>query len=382
MEQVKYRFNIEEIRKQINDTKTLLNSYTISGRTKRSLESTLKDVEISLLPLLHPKRATKKESDILDDAYDIFDEEEILDLPNIVEQTILNSLPILVGKQGILNFPGFHETGYSDDCFFTNHEIVEIVQEFYQETFHIDIKPMLKDRNNSLLQFDYCKDSPFHFFGTTYLNPFNLKNYINIIRCNKIEDLITTAHEVCHMMHMNRPFDSSTDMYFLGEADTMFTEKIFLDFLKEKGIYHQDLIEAMQIDYLYDACCHATSIAVNYALDGNLNFSHVKRKTIEEYFRKNKWSFPFTKDEILSYQEGNTVNVLRSSYRDLFCYYTALDLYYEYQKDPEKAKYHYQLFGKIPTENFSFFLRSIGATFQNGDYHNLENEVKKYTKKK
>lgn len=382
MEKITYHFNVEEIRKQIKAMEHLLNSYTLSGRAKRSLESTLKDYKASLLPLLYPKRATSLDSETVDSAY-LITSEDILSLPQIVEDSIWKSLPILVGKQNNLTLPNFKEEGYCDDCFLTNHEIVELVQDFYKETFHIDIRPMLRDKeNHSFLQFDYCKDSPFNFFGTTYLNPFDFKHYINVIRFNKIEDLIATAHEVCHMLHLTKPFFSTTDVYFLGEADTMFTEKLFLDFLKKKGIYHEDLIDAMQFDYLYDACTNATSIAMNFALDGRLNFHDVKRKTIGEYFRKNKWSFPFTKEEALSYQEGNTVDVLRNTYQNLFCYYTALDLYHEYEIDPEKAIYHYQLFGKIPTYNIPFFLHSIGTTFQDGNYDNLKVEVKKYTKKK
>lgn len=373
MQKRRYRWNVEVFQKQLKNRQILLQNPSIDRRTKKELEDTYLNFKTDFLPLINPQKSIRKEIEqgiIL----------EGIPVDKKIEEYIIHSLPYLVGKESNLIDNDINTSSSFYRCYQSNSQMIDLIIQFYWTMLKIDILPYLIDQDgNSLIQFEYNRNQLLNFSGFTYSNPFDQKNYGIIFRENTIEDMITTAHEISHMLHLkNNPTWFHQNSFYSMEADAIFIEMLLFDFLEQYYNYPRELLDNWRVDYLYNAIDYASIIALHYAI---ANISDSSFENIEDFLRKQNIMLKLTENDLNYYECSHDLYSKENNYQNNFSYLIALDLYRQYKKNPELAIYYYQLFSTISRKNTEFFLRSLGITFPTDDFQNLKDEVKTYTKK-
>ncbi len=300
-------------------------------------------------------------------------------LHDTLQKAFRESRPLLFDQQR--NISTFSWDEDFSTCHFTDQELIDVASQFYEQVLGIDIFATLTHDYQRFLQFrslSYTKQDP-DFLGITYFNPLDGHNYAHIYRQNTSDDIITTVHEICHMLHQYQPFSSWDEgWYCMREADALFTELLLFDFLIQEKGYPENWKWDMRVDHLYTAMD-----------DTNLTVLHEARcrlqepTTIEEMkdFLKT-WHIPLamSNEQVASYQALATISELQDAYQYLISYFTALDLYHLYQNDPKTAKNAYSLFSTTTQNNILSFLQQIQVSFPWDGMKHLKQEIKILTK--
>lgn len=373
MQKRKYRWNVEVFQKQLKNRRILLQDPFIDRRTKKELKGSYLSFKSDFLPLINIKKSTIKEIE-----QGVLLEEIPID--KNIEDYMIRSLPYLVGKENDLIDNSINTSTNFYRCYQSNSQMIDLITCFYWTMLKIDIRPYLMDRDgNSLIQFEYNRNQALNSSGFTYANPFDQKNYGIVFRENTIEDIITTAHEISHMLHLkNNPTWFHQNSCYSKEADTIFIEMLLFDFLEQYYNYPKELLDNWRVDYLYNAMDHASIIALYYAIE---NISDSSFENIDCFLKSQNILLSLTENDLNYYEYNYDLYSKENNYQNNFSYLIALDLYRQYKKDPELAIYYYHLFSNISRKNTPFFLRSLGITFPTDDFQNLKEEIKMYTKK-
>lgn len=263
----------------------------------------------------------------------------------------------------------------------SNDELVEITRELFKQ---IPSKQLYNDflesvnPENMRLMFKYYKRVPTDAYGLTFSNPEEKETYGLIARHNSLSDIITLAHEVGHMIirkNEGHLFDE-TQRCIYTETEGLFMDLIFSDLLKRNKFNVKDEFQTTDltthIEYIHDVF---TINAIDKYTDifGKTNFKELRRE-----LRSNRITIPVNKRNLDYFIIDEYTEFLNNS----SSYLIALDLYYLYKKDPERAIDYFYKIPSLTGENPYKDLEEIDATFHIDGYRNLNNQCKKLLKLK
>lgn len=244
-----------------------------------------------------------------------------------------------------------------------------------------------------LQRFDYYTNPDNHFlhirhnselicdaYGLATVDPVNKISYGLVSRYNTIQDVITTGHESFHMIIRENEiplFDSSNKTIYT-ETEGFFANMLLNKILQERGINNKELtmvaIAELQIilDYIKRIII-INCIYNNTNEQGNIDF-----KTIKNELKSHSITTPISKKNITYFLDENT----KQDLYNIISYLTGLDLFVQYEQDPEKALHNLLKITTLPGDNPEKELSTIGVTFFEDGYINLENKCRRLLKEK
>lgn len=250
---------------------------------------------------------------------------------------------------------------------FRDKSIMDIVDDILNPDKHL--LHVVEGEETSIFDADYsgysCRDS------------YNNIGYIVLFKNGKIRDLYTLVHEIFHIIikQQTLPGYFTDDKVFLSEVEGAFSDLIVTDYLREKGIFIDDIkmVELLNYDNIR-YFVRNLNVSHNYSniMDGN-NFS-ISR--INEKLREDDYNYIVDSEVIRP--------SLLSFSRDLnysFSYLVALDLFYNYKNNPSDAFRKLRRVAKLNNNVLNAF-NSLGITFIKDDYSNLRDYQKVITKQK
>ena len=209
--------------------------------------------------------------------------------------------------------------------------------------------------------------------GYTLNIPYLKEAFISITRDYTLNDLITVIHEYEHTNQLQlNPKKIISNTYLYRELDTSFMELVALDYF-DKLLNNDDNKRILAINHIeIIKRCEALCDAINlFETERKLNIDILDIKELKD-MASDYCDIP---DFFLDCTLNEAFNCLPETY--VIGYIFAIELYYLYQKDPEKALYHLQKF--IMTnlkDEYSYFqlLQKLGLN-PNENTLNYQNEM-------
>lgn len=291
---------------------------------------------------------------------------------------VTNSVPIIKDYYQIaLNEPKFLTTPLDDD------QIIELTKELFREIpnkYINDRFDFYTNPSNSLLHMRYHRKLSTNYLGLSFVDFENHLSYGLISRQNSIQDIITLGHEIFHMIirENEEPFFYESNKTTYMEVDGFFANFLFSQKLKEKGYDSQELndFDTRDLQLTLRQSILIFTITSGFNLmkqQGKIDFSK-----LSSILEKQNIPSPITKNDftsLLKYNFNEFTNYFIS-------YLTALDLFSLYKVDPELAINNLLLVPTLEGNKPKKDLESIGITFFEDGYHNLEEQCKKLLKTK
>ena len=327
----KYQWDINKIRKLkqdcINNTQLLNN--------KKLFNSQQEFYDILIKFYMFDKLYTYMEYNETDEPID----DEFF-IPNIEALNIIEKL-----NQNINNLQDKQNPYLNQRIFLNNNELIELVREFVNlipsKELNASFDKFFNPKNH-FVNINYTK-IPFGIHGITKTDYINKICYSGILRENSLNDIITVFHEFFHMhIRNNESYDFfETNKVIYGEVEGCFANFLINNLSNQLGI-DKDLF----LFSIYDE--------FNYILE-SLNKLYIYKKILDLKKHKiysNNWIYEMTNDSI--------------------SYLTALDLFYLYEKDPEKALYNLFNIPNLSGENIEKELIQNDISFFEDNCKNLK----------
>ena len=175
-----------------------------------------------------------------------------------------------------------------------------------------------------------------------------------------------------------QPFFITTNKTVYTEVEGFFANLLFADMLQKQGIYNPGEIHSYSKRDLQSILdnCNVTFIAksgMNLLKDGKINFSQ-----LETILREKNILTPVNENNFPAFIDNETFeNDLDLS----ISYLVALDLYYQYKQDPEKALHNLLTIPSLDGEQIKKDLETIDVTFFDDNYSNLNRHCKMLLKR-
>lgn len=265
----------------------------------------------------------------------------------------------------------------------SDEELVNIVRELFKNLPNKDFVKKFEEisnPDNHLLHIRDRKKLPTNCLGLAYIDPIDHLSYGLVSRRNTIEDIISLFHESFHMIvrENEEPLFSATNKTLYSETEGSFATLLVCNMLKEMGYNKEELafVEKRQLIVALD------TITSFYIITNGFNNideqGNIKLNQFNNFLKKNNIYVPITQNTFC-----NLVSkISNEELSDGISYLTALDLFKQYKNDPEKIINTIQeipiLKGNEPKKDLS----SIGVTYFEDGYNNLEKQCKMLLKRK
>lgn len=265
----------------------------------------------------------------------------------------------------------------------SDEELVDTVRELFKKlpskVFAKKFEDIAK-HDNHLLHIRDRKKLPTNCLGLAYTDSLNHLAYGLVSRRNTIEDIISLFHESFHMIvrEKEEPLFSTTNKMLYSETEGSFATLLICNMLKELG-YNKDELDFVEKRQLIFALDTITSFYIitngfnNIDEEGN-----IKLNQFNTFLKENNIYIPITQNTFCNL-------VSQISYEELsdgISYLTALDLFEQYKSNPEKILHTIQEIPMLKGDEPKKDLSSIGVTYFEDGYNNLEKECKKLLKRK
>lgn len=269
------------------------------------------------------------------------------------------------------------------NCHFSNlilndDELIEMTRDLFKQ---LPCKDFLEKFNyftnpdNHLFHIRHYKKIPTDALGLTFQDPVKQECFGLISRYNTVEDIISLGHEIFHMIirESEKPLFWKTPKTVYTEVEGYFANLIFSRMLsKTHKSMQQDLtqMDIRDLQTMIDSVNYSFIVKNSLSLvdkSGKIDFQ--KLNGLLQQYNIND---PINAEVLSNYIEGDFEEELNTS----SSYLVALDLYHEWQNDPEKAFYHLIQIPNLEGENPKCDLEQIGVTFFEDGYKSLENHCK------
>ena len=223
-------------------------------------------------------------------------------------------------------------------------DILDLTHDFYKSLdrhFYSNFMKQFRLRNNHI-RFRQFSDEE-SIYGQTIVIPSLNEFFVDILRKNTIEDVLSTIHEYMHITSFTiNPNHGGLSKHLFREIDSLFSEISAIDFLYEK--LHDDNLIALKIKTFNDFFIYARDIYLNSKL------IECEETTLEGYTNNKllkqiaKYRCDIDNQELVDILN----NTDTATFRYLIGYLFALELYNIFTVDKDKALY---ILNKIITLN-------------------------------
>lgn len=290
---------------------------------------------------------------------------------------------LLQTKDIFLQYKWMTEELKYSPCYLNNKQLVDytvsLINQIPHENFVKSIKSCVMPKRN-LLHIKHANKLSTNYEGLSFVDFSQKRPYGLIARQNNVNDIITLAHELFHMVIKKDQDPSSITYanYIYDEIEGYLANFIARDFLLEekypqKEMNLSDAQDLLKTEWtVYDA--FITTSLVNFADETY----KVPLGTANNYLKQEGIKFKITKNNI----NGFFYSSFNEELHYAFSYLAALDLYKLYKSDPEKAINHLYTIKNFKGENIEKELESIDVTFTQDGYQNLQEKCNQLLKKK
>lgn len=272
------------------------------------------------------------------------DDEEIINIDDFkINVEALNIIENL--NKELNNIKEKNNPYYNERIFLNNDQLIELVREMVYLIPSNDLKKSFDtffNPKNHLINIDY-KRFPIELHGITKTDYVNKICYAGILRENSLNDIITILHEFFHMwIRDNEEYNFfKTKKVIYGEVEGCFANILVNQLSNQLGIDKDLFLYSIYDEFNYTVSC----------LDSLHNYTYTL-KTKKEKICSNDFVWQVTNDSM--------------------SYLIALDLYYLYQTDPEKALFILLNIPNLTGENIKKELENNNITFYQDNYKNLK----------
>lgn len=319
--------------------------------------------------LLIDKNTNDNINDLIDDINDNYNDNMI---PYI--NILLNSYKHI---SNYINIPKDYNININ------NNDYVNICSDFFKRMTPKDINKkyqLIMNSNTNFLNINYYNKDYFKgadFQGSTIIDELLKKKYISIFRRKELYDLVLLPHELFH--YIFNDYDTTTivdyNTILLTEIEGSFANILFSEYF-----YHRRLLNSKyDKEYFKNVFINQYSNnIINLVIRDNLIKSNNENKT-------------FSLKRLNNVLDQKKIDIFKNIYElkhfieipeDIYITYSlsylaALDLFYIYKKDQDKAFYLLQRIRNTIKENDLFKLfRDNNIKFMDNDYKNLKDYIK------
>lgn len=234
--------------------------------------------------------------------------------------------------------------------------------------------------DNHLLHIKHHKKLSTDYLGITLVDTFKHQSFGLVARHNNLEDIVTLGHEIFHMIvrEQEQPFFCTTNKSIYTETEGFFADLLLEHLLELNNYNKQETQNIRKNDLTNSIDSIQTSFIVKNGLasikQGDIKFNKLK-STLSKYHV----SFPVCKKNFLTFLTS-TEEDIETDMDYAVSYLTALDLFKQYETDPERALYHLLQIPRLEGTEPKKDLEKINVTFFEDGYKNLENQCKKLLK--
>ena len=259
-----------------------------------------------------------------------------------------------------------------------NDALIYLTEDFFNKMtipkIAKDFKNILDQKNKIQIRYDNATSN---YAGLTLIDDVLHEKYIYISRKNILLDLTLLPHEAFHYIFINEyiGINYSYNTKYLIEVEGMLANMLFGEYYKDITEKHDNIF----VDYnnrLYQE--HIEDLVVKQSVLQALNEKKkIRFNKLNKFLNKVKANTNefVDKNGLVSYLELPQDIGITYTLSNLI----AIDLYYKYLEDREKAFYLLKRIKDVePTDQVLNLLEKNEITFMNDDYTNL----KKYLKKK
>lgn len=295
------------------------------------------------------------------------------EVPKFIRKWVLNSIHAFDKYEDLADKQALPKFQLSDK------ELVELSHDFFNwlpNKNYTQIANKYMDKDEKLLRIQNDTYNP--YVGNTY--PFSYPvytPYFLIERQNNLNDFCTLNHEVAHGIFFAS--DTSISLFnnhqYLLELEGCFFDFLSLEFLKEKQIVSQEIIDKLYYNEFLEML-DSNIIAFYFQYLSIVIYQKQKKIHIKDINQKLlELQLPFTINEslLLSYLREDSKRVTRYA----ISFLTSLDLEKIYVQDRELAFSEFESIRYNKTNDLEKNLADHGITFMHDGYQNLQEKIQK-----
>lgn len=373
---MKYKWDVKEIRENINK----LEKYLACESYKNIIELTEEylDSYHKMLKMMYAKGYS--DFDFFDENHNFKNYRESLYLlkdyikncDKDILNTVINSYSVLLGN----NFEDL--SSLDNPIKINNNEVIDICEDFFKsmlpDAFYREIKYVL-NFTPDIININYNKHDR-DFSGFTLIDPLLKKVYISVTRKNQTIDLSILPHEFFHYLFFSRSFKLGDYTFnYLNEVEGHLANLLFGDYYYKN--FDSNYIQkfylsatSLDIEELAISKCMYDSSFFNLVVNSRKFNKKIKKLGIDS----------IDSSKLINSYLDDVPN-LESNLVYTFSYLAALDLYYIYHNDRDKAFYLLQNIKDNEREKNTFeVLRNNEVTFMDDGYNNLKKYIKQINK--
>ncbi len=385
----KYQWDINDIRKRLlNCQKSYIASNYTDYNSYESIDVyenmlsiyNLKKQSISISDTFSPSVFETKDDTVLQDDFDYLCHTVYPDIRTVnfkLCEVLLKPINLVTSS-----------TNYDKDSTisglaFSNDDLLMIIDSFYKSIGDKTIYDKFKNISNPkkhLINIQYLKENPYNYQGLAFKSFDDNSQYCNIVRSNTTRDFETAAHEIMHMIIESMNIKNSTvdtDHYYLDEIEGFFCNMIFEKFMSDRDLFKDDVEFFGVIDYYTYADALLELYIGTSLLESSIESKKIRWNKFNKKLISEGMNFEVDKDNFKEYISSDS----RSLMRFTTSYLSALDLYYLYLTDREKAIYIIKNIKNYDSNNIFTILENSEIHFFEDNYSNLNKHVKSLIKK-
>ncbi len=369
----------KELEEKLKSTSNLTNKEL---KLYQEVLSTYKELISNYNNIIHYTRLTN--CDDYDDYYYEDDEtEDILSIEEFENEILSyanpNELNILLPSISVLsNYSNKINPVDLEPYYFGNQDLVDYTISLLEKIPNQYIVQKFKELSNpknKLLHIKHEYKIPLKYYGLTFVDTEKHIPYGIISRKNTIQDIITSGHELFHMVlrEKEKPFFVESGKTIYTETEGYFANMLFCELLKQEGFSSFGLDFLDSYDLFKNKYIIQDSFITISALSNFKKLESIDFDKLDNYLREYNINSPINEINFQGYLRTDFVVDLNYA----FSYLVALDLFSLYKKDPEKAINNLLNIPTLLGENIEKELKSIDVTFHEDGYQNLNNQCQK-----
>lgn len=314
-----------------------------------------------------------------------------VDVESFVEEILPDTNPdalemLLQTKDVFMQYKYPEKKEKFSSCYLNNQQLIEYTMSLIEQIPHREFVESIKScviPKKHLLHIKHRSKLSTDYYGITFVDFLQKRPYGLIARENNINDIITLAHELFHMVIKKdlHPSNIMSSNSIYDEIEGYLANFIIKDLLKKD--YSTKEMDYIETTDLWKTRCTIYDIFITTVL---LNFMDERYKIplgkVNEFLKNEKFKFKVTKQNMNAFFFDTFNEDLNYS----LSYLAALDLHNLYKIDPEKVINNLYKIKNFTGKNIPDELKSIDCTFYEDEYQNLNTKckqllIKKTTKK-
>ncbi|MBQ7136383.1 MAG: hypothetical protein IJO43_00200 [Bacilli bacterium] len=246
--------------------------------------------------------------------------------------------------------------------------------------YFLDKFDELTNKDNHLLHIRSNRTLPTNYYGLTFTDPIEHKPYGLISRYHSIQDVISLGHEAFHAIirELELPFYINPYQGTYGEVEGYFANMLFASLLIKMGYNKENILLFEKIDLITTIDIIRNCFILEQSFSTLNKKGQIDFESVSPILRSKGINFSLTRDtlpELVRQENRDEINGALS-------YLVSLDLFDSYQNDPEQVLNNLlnlvTIHGKSPRSE----LPTIGVSFFEDGYQNLDKKCKQLLKTK